>query len=204
LFELPPYPQPLPDQEPVLTRVRLLVRPSGDTTLVYVSQEVQGASWDPAQVDVYHYAGGKLTWTATTGSYGRTLVQDEDGNGKPELIAFHAIGWTTSTAHPLLWPEILEWDGVACIEANRKFPQRFERLVSELEPASRKNPEDPDLLLHLARGLSALGKDASALERAGQALAAADHWNKPQPDPSERAEEKTLVKQFFPTAEAPR
>lgn len=198
-----PAPEPHATREPVLSAVDLLVRRSGAAVLVYVSQQIHGASWEPTEVRAYRYAAGHLQWTLTAGSRGRPLLRDEDRDGAAELVTFRAVGWTLSTSNPPLWEETLEWDGARWREVNRKFPNRYRPLAALFTTLNQQRPNDPDTLLHLARSLNALGQDAEALNYAGESLRAAAQWSHPQPDAGERVEMANLVRQFFPTAAIP-
>lgn len=202
LFSVAPDLEPHSDHVPVLNVVDLLVRRSGSTVLVYVAQMIHGASWTPSGVQVYRYAAGRLQWTLTAGSRGRPLLRDEDGDGSAELVTFSSVGWTLSTSSPPLWEETFEWDGARWQGANSQFPERYRRLADLYSGLNEKRPNDPDTLFHLARALAALGKDAEALTRAGDALRATNEWSHPQPDAQDRADMTARVKQFFPRAVA--
>jgi hypothetical protein len=202
MYTLTPNPEPVDDHEAVLSRVELLVRRSGEKVLLFVSQEIRGASWQPTEVQTYLLSGGRLRWTLTAGSYGRPLIRDEDGNGQPELVSFRAVGWRIPTMSRPLYEETFEWTGARWQDASRKFPERYHRLTEKLAAAAGKSAADPDLLLFLARSLAAEGHDQEALRRASEAQYATDHWPYPQPDASERAEMTALIKRYFPAATA--
>lgn len=201
---IPPEKEAPADREPVLNEVELQTRTAGRAVLVFLTQQIHGASWKPTQVDVYRLAGQRLVWTATAGSRGAPRIEDADGDGNPELVTAHAFGWTLSTSSPPLWDETLEWKGTAWQPANSKFPQRYARLLELCTRENERKPRDPDLLLHLARALEAMARHPEAMARAGEALKASAEWSKPQPDAQDRAEIEARIKSFFPEAVIPK
>lgn len=203
MYTLAPDPEPVDDHEAVLSRVELLVRRSGGRVLLFVSQEIRGASWQPREVQAYLLSGGRLRWMLTSGSYGRPLIRDEDGDGQPELVSFRAVGWRIPTMSRPLYEETFEWTGSRWQDASRKFPERYHRLAAKLSAAAGKSAADPDLLLFLARSLTAEGHDAEGRQRAAEAQYATDHWPHPQPDAEDRKEMTALIQRYFPSVSAP-
>jgi hypothetical protein len=184
--------------DPVLNGVELLVRPSAGADLVFVSQQVVGASWNPTELRVLQYAGGRLTWMLSAGSRGRPLVLDENGDGSPEVVTFHSVGWRLATAHPPLWEETLTPKGARWQEANTGFPARYRRLQATFARADASRPGDPDTLFYLARCDAALGQTEAATAHAQAAVTATEQWRYPQPDSTERADMIKTIRRYFP------
>jgi tetratricopeptide (TPR) repeat protein len=155
---------------------------------VAVCSYFMGASWRPANLDVFQRRGNRLVNVLSVAS-GEPAFWFEDLNhdGRLEIANPHQIGRDMSHAGQPWWTDLYAWKNGAFRLANADFPDEFRDADRLLRPLLRRYSGDFDLLKYLGVTHEIFHRSGAALAAYRQAVRRGDHpGDRDAGDPEDR------------------